>query len=185
MNFEDFSLNYHLSELNLKVVKSYAKLFFAEKDERLLNFIDNVASDCNINPSELNFSEESLEVLDRWLVNHVECVKLTKEEYEVVRKSLPDYIDINDWRFSDVTYSNIINVGLYLGEVMIHKHPNLKWEQCLNGKKNIDYGQMIIRVGKIGMNPMRLVDVTCLKIVDNSKSPKRLREIVHLWEEYL
>ena len=183
MNFEDFSLNYHLSDLNRNVVKSYAELFFAEKDERLKKIIDNVASDCNINPSELDFSEESLEVLYRWLVSHVECIKLVKEEYEVVRKSLPDYIDIDDWRFSDDTFSNIINVGLYLGEVMIHKHPNLKWEQCLNGKKNIDYGQMIIRVGKIEMNPMGLVNIICLKTVENN--PDILLDIVHIWEEYL
>ena len=183
MNFEEFSLNYHLSELDRKVVKSYAKLFFAEKDERLNKLIDHVASDCHVNPSELNFSEESLEVLQRWLVNHVECIKLTKEEYEVVRKTLPDYIDIDDWRFSDETFSNIIDVGLYLGEVMIHKHPDLKWEQCLNGKKNINYGLMIIRLGKKEMNPMGLVNTICLKIVKNK--PDSLLEIVQIWERYL
>lgn len=183
MNFEDFSLNYHLSELNLKVVKSYAELFFAEKDERLNRLIDNVASDCNINPSELDFSEESLEVLHRWLVSHVECVKLTKEEYEVERKSLPDYIDIDDWRFSDETFSSIIDVGLYLGEVMIHKHPDLKWEQCLNGKRNINYGLMIIRLGKMEMNPMGLVNTICLKIVENK--PNSLSKLVHIWEKFL
>ena len=183
MNFEDFSLNYHLSELNLKVVKSYAELFFADKDERLKKLIDCIASDCHVNPSELDFSEESLEVLQRWLVSHVECVKLTKKEYEVVRKSLPDYIDIDDWRFSDETFSYIIDIGLYLGEVMIHKYPDLKWEQCLNSKKNINYGLMIIRLGKKEMNPMGLVNTICLKIVKDK--PDSLLEIVQVWEEYL
>ena len=131
----------------------------------------------------MDFSEESLEVLHKWLVNHVECVKLTKEEYTLKRELIPDYIDINDWKFSDETFSNIIDVGLFLGEVMIHKHPDLKWEQCLNGKKNIDYGQMIIRVGKIEMNPMRLVNIICLKKLDNR--PDSLLDIVHIWEEYL
>lgn len=180
MVLEDF-LNYNFTAIDKKDVKSYAKCFWAEKDERLKIFIGNVASDCNINPSELDFSEESLEVLDRWLVNHVECVKLTKEEYELKRKLIPDYIGINDWRFSDETFSNIINVGLYLGEVMIHKHPDLKWEQYL--KKTVDYGQVIIRVGKIGMNPMRLVNTICFKILDNR--PDSLLDIVHIWEEYL
>ena len=129
----------------------------------------------------MNFSEKSLEVFDRWLISHIECVKLTKEEYEFKRKSIPDYIDIMDWRFSDDTFSNIINVGLYLGEVMIHKHPDLKWEQYL--KKTVDYGQMVIRVGQIEMNPMRLVNVTCLKIVKNK--PDSLLEIVQIWERYL
>ena len=81
MILEDF-LNYDFVAIDKKDVKAYAKCFWAEKDERLNKFIDNVASDCNINPSELNFTEESLEVLNRWLVKHIECVKLTKKEYE-------------------------------------------------------------------------------------------------------
>ncbi len=184
MKLEDF-LNYDFVAIDKKDVKPYIKCFWETKEIRLKKLIDNVASDCNINPSELDFSEESLAVFDRWLVSHVECVKLTKEEYEWKREHIPDYIDIDDWKFSDETFSSIINVGLYLGEVMIRKHPELKWEQCLNGKKNINYGLMIIRVGKVEMNPMGLVDVTCLKIANKNKSPKRLHEIVHLWEEYL
>ena len=182
MNFEDF-INCTFTTIDQKDIKFYAKCFWAEKDERLNRLIDNVASDCNIKPSELDYSEESLAVFDRWLVSHVECVKLTKEEYEWKREHIPDYIDIDDWRFSDETFSNIINVGLYLGEVMIHKHPDLKWEQCLNGKRNINYGLMIIRLGKMEMNPMGLVNTICLKIVDNR--PDSLLEIVHVWEEFL
>ena len=180
MILEDF-LTYNFTTIDKKDVKLYAKCFWEAKDDRLKKLIDNVASDCNINPSELDFSEESLEVLHKWLVNHVECVKLTKEEYEWKREHIPDYIDISDWRFSDDTFSNIIDVGLYLGEVMIHKHPDLKWEQYL--KKTVDYGQVIIRVGKIGMNPMRLVNTICFKILDNR--PDSLLDIVHIWEEYL
>ena len=78
MTLEDF-INCTFTTIDQKEIKLYANCFWAEKDERLNKFIDNVASDCNINPSELDFSEGSLEVLDRWLVNHVECVKLSKK----------------------------------------------------------------------------------------------------------
>ena len=180
MKLEDF-LNYDFVVIDKKNVKFYAECFWLEKDERLNKLIDSVASDCHVNSSDLNFSEESLEILHTWLVSHVECVKLTKEEYEWKREHIPDYIVINDWRFSDETFSNIINVGLYLGEVMIHKHPGLKWEQYF--KKTVDYGQVIIRVGKKGMNPMRLVNTICLKIVKHK--PDRLLEIVQIWEDFL
>lgn len=86
MILEDF-INCTFTTIAPKDIKLYAKCFWAEKDERLKNFIDNVSSDCNIDRAELDFSEESLEVLDRWLVKHVECVKLTKEEYEMKRDS--------------------------------------------------------------------------------------------------
>ena len=180
MKLEDF-LNYDFVMIDKKSVKFYAECFWAEKDERLNNLIVCVASDCHVNPSDLDFSEESLRMLHRWLVSHVECVKLTKEEYEWKREHIPDYIDIDDWKFSDDTFSNIINVGLYLGEVMIHKHPELKWEQYL--KKTVDYGQVIIRVGKVEMNPMRLVNTICLKIVKNKSDS--LLEIVPIWEKFL
>lgn len=182
MVFEDY-YNYDFSTLDRRDLKSYAEYFVAEKDARLQKFIDKIVFDYSINQSDLDFSEKSLEMMDRWLVNHVECVRLTKEEYELVRNTVPDYIDINDWKFSEDTLSGIINVGLYLGEVMIRKHPELKWEQCL--KKTIDYGQMIIRIGKSTMNPMRLVYVTCLKIVDAHKTPRSLLEILRVWENYL
>ena len=32
---------------------------------------------------------------------------------------------------------------------MIHKHPDLKWEQRLNGKKSMNYGAMVIKLGKM------------------------------------
>ena len=113
MILEDF-LNYNFTAIDKKDVKSYATCFWETKECRLEKLIDNVVSCCDINPSKLDFSEESLEVLDRWLLNHVECVKLSKEEFEWKREHIPDYIDIDDWRFSDDTFSNIINVGLYL-----------------------------------------------------------------------
>ena len=76
-------------------------------------------------------------------------------------------------------------MGLYLGEVMIHRHPDLKWEQCLKGKKNINYGQMIIKLGNREMNPMRLVNVICLEIVDNKNTATSLLELLHIWEKYV
>ena len=185
MNFEDFCLNYNLSAIDRRIVKSYAEFFFAEKQERLERFIGKVVSDCNINRSELDLSENSLRVLNKWLVNHIECVKLSKEEYELVRKTVPDYIDIDDWRFSTDTFSNIIDVGLYLGEVMIHKYPSLKWEQCLKSKKSIDYGQMIIKLGKMEMNPMRLVNVICLEVINDSNSANCLIDLLEIWEKYV
>lgn len=47
----------------------------------------------------------------------------------------------------------------------------------------MNYGAMVIKLGKMEMNPMRLVNTICLKIVDNR--PDSLLEIVHVWEEFL
>ena len=95
MVFEDYQ-NLNFSALDSRLVKSYAEHFWTEEKLRLNKFIYSVASYYNINKVKLDFSESSLEVLNNWLLNHVKCVKLTPGEYDYVRKSVPDYININD-----------------------------------------------------------------------------------------
>jgi len=169
MKLEDiFQHNQILSNYSSKELKDYAQTFFTEKEERLGNLIDNISSDMKIDKSELDFSEDSLKIVDRWLINNINTVKLSKEEYEAKRNSTPDYIDIVDWKLDFQTCSNIINIGMYLGETMIHKYPSLKWEQHKKGsKRNIDYGHMIIKLGEqhfTEFNPIWLIDVICWKI---------------------
>ena len=187
MNLENISQDLILSNYSIKDIKSYAQLFFAEKEERLKRIIDRISSDMKINYSELDFSDDSLVIIDRWLVNHVECVKLSKEEHEVKRKSYPAYIEISDWKFSLDTHSDIVNIGMYFGETIIRKYPNLKWEQHIKGsKRNVNYGHMIIKLGEMDymeINPIWLVGVIFTKIIN--KKETSLSELFRKCEELM
>ena len=83
MNLDNLPLNLILRHENIKELQSYAEFFFAEKEERLEGLVDRISSDLKISKSVLDFSENSLAIIDTWLVKHIECVKLSEEEYAV------------------------------------------------------------------------------------------------------
>ena len=125
-----------------------------------------------------------MSIVDRWLVNHVESVKLSKEEYDVLRKSFRPEIDVPDWKLSSDTFSNVFSLGMYFGEVMIHKYPDLKWEQFLKTKRDVDYGHVIIQLGRLKkMNPIWLLNVVCIKITQEKETS--LLELFKIWEQYV
>ena len=184
MIFENLPRNLVLFNYDIKDIKSYAQTFFTEKEGRLQRLTDCISSDLNIDKSKLDFSEASLSIVDRWLVNHVESVKLSKEEYDVLRKSFRPEIDVPDWKLSSDTFSNVFSLGMYFGEVMIHKYPDLKWEQFLKTKRDVDYGHVIIQLGRLKkMNPIWLLNVVCIKIAE--KTEASLFELFKIWEQYV
>jgi hypothetical protein len=65
--------------------------------------------------------------------------------------------DLNDWFLSNVDadpekpgrllpewYSVVNDIALFLGDVMIERHPNLRWEFFTWGKKNVSYQRHVI-----------------------------------------
>lgn len=187
MIIENFPADFLLGKYELKGVKAYGNKFMLTKSERLLSLIKRVSHELNISEEDLDFSENSLNRITEWLKKHVSTRKLTKAEYELKKKDIPDYIDVNDWDFDQTTISNIIDVGTYLGEVMIqnHKSKNLKWTQFLGSRKNVDFGHMIIKLDKLEMNPVDLVYVFCLKVVDGRDKEDGLLGLYKIWEEYI
>ena len=187
MIIENFPADFLLGKYELKGVKAYGNKFMLTKPERLLSLIKRISHELNISEEDLDFSENSLNRITEWLKKHVSKRKLTKAEYELKKKDIPDYIDVNDWDFDQTTISNIIDVGTYLGEVMIqnHKSKNLKWTQFLRSRKNVDFGHMIIKLDKLEMNPVDLVYVFCLKAVDGRDEEDGLLGYYKIWEEYI
>lgn len=185
MIIENFPADFLLGKYELKGVKAYGNKFMLTKPERLLSLIKRVSQELNVNEDKLDYSENSLDYITEWLKKHVSTRKLTKAEYELKKKDIPDYIDVNDWDFDQTTISNIIDVGTYLGEVMIqnHKSKNLKWTQFLRSRKNVDFGHMVIKQGKLEMNPVDLVYVFCLKVVDDRDEEDGLLGYYKIWED--
>ena len=120
MNLDNLPLNLILRHENIKELQSYAEFFFAEKEERLEGLVDRISSDLKISKSVLDFSENSLAIIDTWLVKHIECVKLSEEEYEWKRKNIPDYIEIDDWKFSSKTFYDIINISFKRKQIIYY-----------------------------------------------------------------
>ena len=187
MIIENFPTDFLLGKYELKGVKNYGKKFMLTKQERMMSLINRVSQELNVNKKELNYSENSLNHITKWLKNHITKRKLSKAEYKTKIKDIPDYIEVNDWDFDQNTISNIIDVGTYLGEVMIqnHKSKNLNWTQFLDSRRFVNFGHMVIKLDKLEMNPINLTYVFCLKVVDGRDKEDGLLSIYKIWEEYM
>lgn len=185
MIIENFPADLLLGKYELKGVKAYGNKFMLTKQERMNSLIKKVSQELKVSEEELDFSENSLNRITEWLKKHISKRKLTKAEYELKKKDIPDYIDVNDWDFDLNTISNIIDVGTYLGEVMIqnHKSKNLKWTQFLRSRKNVDFGHMVIVLGKTEMNPVWLLYIFSLKVVAGRDKEDGLLGLYKIWEQ--
>ena len=170
-------------DYSLESLKSNADWFFENKSTRLEILKTAVSSQyqCVI----LDYSCDSLILLAKWLNSTFEKVPLTTSQLEEKRAKTASYIDIEDWRLSDISLSMVFDVGVFLGEMMIYNHQGLEWQQYLKNKKNNDYGHMIIDLGKIYMNPIWLVYIQVLKMADGSISETCLSDIYNVWCDFM
>lgn len=170
-------------DYSLESLKNNADWFFENKSTRLEILKTAVSSQyqCYF----LDYSCDSLILLAKWLNSTFEKVPLTTSQLEEKRAKTASYIDIEDWRLSDISLSMVFDVGVFLGEMMIYNHQGLEWQQYLKNTKNNDYGHMIIDLGKIYMNPIWLVYIQVLKIADGSFSETCLSDIYNVWCDFL
>lgn len=78
------------------------------------------------NGHELGTSDDEIQDLNDWFFAHVEA------DPEHPGRLLPDW------------YSVAHDVALFLGDVMIERHPNLRWEFFTWGKTNVAYQRHVI-----------------------------------------
>lgn len=170
-------------DYSLESLKNNADWFFENKSTRLEILKTAVSSQyqCDF----LDYSCDSLILLAKWLNSTFEKVPLTTSQLEEKRAKTASYIDIEDWRLSDISLSMVFDVGVFLGEMMIYNHQGLEWQQYLKNTKNNDYGHMIIDLGKIYMNPIWLVYIQVLKMADGSFSKTCLSNLYKVWCDFL
>jgi len=93
-----------------------------EKSQRL----EMLAELVELNGMELDRTDAGVQGLDDWFRSQVE------EDPESPGRLL------GDW------YSVVNDIALFLGEVMIERHPKLRWELFTAGRKNASYQEAVI-----------------------------------------
>lgn len=176
-----------------KELKIYEVWFNENKGKCLLELEHLVQRTPGYEDWQMDYSKESLLGLGKWLKENVKTQKLSKEEYAVVRATVPDYIDINDWTFTMETRTILLDAGIYFGEVFIHTHKGLKWEQYFSTSKksknrDIHHGNMVIAVSNkrgSNLNPIKIMYTIGLKFADGKGSDQELVEAYEVWESYM
>jgi hypothetical protein len=133
---------------------------------------------------------DSLDVLGRWLAEHIEIVPLSAEQRQTFMEQLQaipeqyrEIFDAPSFVFSDATNSLIVDIGMYLGEVLRSRLPHLDWQLSTKHKKDVHYQEPVLAGFRKGItsNPVALVSSFAGGLANNKYQPARLREIFDNW----
>jgi len=184
---DNLPIDLDFREKTNKELKLYKEWFFLNKDERLRVLFGNIHSTENYEDWNMSFESDSLVKLGEWFTQQVKTQILTKEEYKMRKKEVPDYIEIDDWDLDIKTRSLVMDIGIYFGEVFLHQYQNLRWEQYITRSKyNANHGQMVIcGFGKKCLEPIRIIFNIALGFANKSEDSSALYEIYNAWESYL
>jgi hypothetical protein len=130
-----------------------------------------------------NRTPGSLEALGEWFSSKVEIRATTMEENQEIEETLKFPIEIPDHELTNKTFSLAMDVGIYLGEVILKTIPGTKWAQQKGNKKYADYGQMIIEGldGPAPLNPIRIVVTLAYGISRQKQDGTRLIGLYRYW----
>ncbi|MCO5249782.1 MAG: hypothetical protein M9887_12635 [Chitinophagales bacterium] len=168
-------------------LRQYEEWFEINKNQRLNQLVESVKASKGFENWDADFTPISLKELGAWMTQNIKTEKISEEIYKQKRLNVPDYINMNDWDMTNETYSKLIDVGIYFGEVFIKNHSNLKWEQFFSKIKNdSDHGHMVIKgFGKDRLNPLRIVYIIGSKMADNKSDEGDIYKSYKTWKSYL
>ena len=93
-------------------------------------------------------------------------------------------MDVPNEELTERTFSLAMDIGMYLGRVLLANFPSLRWEQFLGSKKFADYGQPIITgFGPVPLNPVRIAVTLAYGLAKARGPSKRLREVYDYWAQ--
>ena len=183
MKYQNISPPFTLKfwEMKKPELKKYYEWFIGQIPERVAQLQDTVA--VSMKGWLADRTPGSLDELGVFFAGNVGVRKRTMEEISEIKSSSPYAIDIPASELTNTTFSYAMDLGMYLGQVVLANISGTSWEQVLSGKSNADYGQPVITgFGKVSMNPVRLMTTLAYSIADGTKTGARLRELYDIWE---
>lgn len=179
-----FSLQFR--ELPKKELKAYFQWFLEVLPERLDILILAVKSTKGFEHWISDYSNESLNDLGEWFVQHVETRKRTHNEMMEIKNNLSFPIDVPDNELTNRTFSLAFDVSMYVSQVFLKNYPELKWSQEFGSKNNADYGQPVLGgFGSRLFNPVRMLVTFSYGAADKENLGKDLRELYEVWRSMI
>lgn len=177
-----FSLR--LWDKSFKDLRTYGAWYHEIKPERVAILTRAVRATLGFGDWQPDGSPDSLEPLGAWFVARVQTHRRTAAEMEALRQQMAPITDVPDWDLTDETFSLAMDVGMYLGDVVVKNLPGTRWDQVLKDRRNIDYGQVVIEgSGRVPMNPVQLVLVIAYGVPERQFKGNRLSELYQVWRQ--
>lgn len=136
---------FHMMER--KEAVAYFEWFIEQISHRVHILEQIVRSSDNYQNWPADCSVASLDTLSKWFLKFSENRPRTQDEIERARREIPDglhSIEVREWTLTDMTVSLAMDIGIYMGQVLIANHTNLSWELLTKPKNSIDYQQPVI-----------------------------------------
>lgn len=168
---------------DLRQLRAHEKWFFENKEQRLTELQNAYHAFCGKN---LDYTPKSLKGLGDFFLHAVDIEKKSPEEYAAQRAKFPPDIPIKNYTLTIRSLSVIVDVGIYLGEVMIRNHKNMCWEQNKSrNKRDVERGYMVITINHNAflsyMNPIWVTTTMGWKVAGNTFSSDGLYELYNYY----
>ena len=125
-----------------------------------------------------------MNTLGLWFAGQVETRTRTQVEIQKIRAQQQFPTDVPNDELTNRTFSLAMDIGMYLGQVLLKNHPALRWEQPLGSKQFVDYGQPSLSgFGRVTLNPVGIVVTLAYGIVSGKRRGDGLREIFNIWSK--
>ena len=154
--------------------------------ERVLETAVKSSSDIHWEADE---TENSLHVLGQWFFDHIGTRARSQDDQlkEAERLGLTLNTALyegraQNWSLTNEAYSLAIDIGMYLGRVLIRNHNRVKWKLATGPKTDIDHHQpVLVGLSNIQCNPVQLMIALAYGFASKKQLPSRLLEIYKYW----
>jgi hypothetical protein len=132
---------------------------------------------------------ESLSALSHWFVATLESRERTTEERQELSTRGGFVVEVSSRALDGRAPSVVVDVGMYLAQVLLHNVPGLEWWQELKSKAFVDYGQPVL-VGpqqghKVVFNPVRVASTLAYAAIDpTAGSTSRSRSLDTVYDAW-
>jgi hypothetical protein len=154
--------------------------------ERLAELTRAVTSTSGFEDWKPDLRPDSLGPLGEWFLGEVETRKRTTEELGEIKDRASFPIDVPDEELTNQTFSLAMDIGMYLGRVVLENVPGTSWDQPVKSPKLVDHGQPVIKgAGKVPLNPVRITVTLAYGLAAKKETGGGLRTIYDIWSKKL
>jgi hypothetical protein len=150
---------------------------------------------------ELDIRPGSLLCAGEFLALHARPRLLTSVEHTDIRTqiasagvpegSVDAIMNLGDWTLDDTSLYLCLDVGIYLGEVVRSSAPDrIRWQlHPSRSSRVIGFNRPVLGPfrgdfkSRAYLDPIHVVEVVCLKLVESKASPSELKEVFDYWHE--
>ncbi len=188
-------------QMTVAQTKKYFEWYISQIPSR----VDYVSVKCEhslrLSKGKINLSPESLILVWKWFISIAEIEEISEERLNEYRKSMSGMpesfiehmVGNEKTQFSLITSYIIRDIGMYLGQVFINNHNNLKWEFYTKPKSDFFVNRPVIKgfedksfepPFKPSFEPIHMVTVQAANIFDKTESKYDLFKLYSKWKTW-